>query len=429
MIEIHRRGLLAGGGAFLVAGCVTTSARRSFAVTSFGAREGLAHDSRPAILAAIGAAHDAGGGRVVVPAGLWRSDGPINLKSNVELHVEEGAVVRFGTDSRFYLPPVFTRWEGTEVWNFSPLLYTYGQRNVAITGPGAFEGQGREHFLPWRDNQKPDQDLLRKMGAEGVAVRDRVFGEGHWLRPAFVQFLECQNVLIDGPTFRDSPFWVIHPVYCRHVIVRNVSVLSKHINSDGCDPDSSTDVLIERCNFDVNDDCIAIKSGRDQDAWRVNRPSSRIVIRDCQMRTSIGAGLAIGSEMSGGAHDIRVDRLNIASASHALNFKANLDRGGAIERVRIRDVAVEEAGELIQFTTAYKGHRGGNHPPTYRNFHVANVRCPHAKKALNIVGVPTAPVQDVKLKNIYVARADEPNAIEHVERLRLDDVVVNGIRL
>jgi len=426
MTGIGRRGFVAGGAATLVAGCVTTVPRRSFAISGFGAREGAAYDSRPAILAAIGAAHDAGGGRVEIPAGLWRCDGPINLKSNVELHVAGGAIVRFSPDARFYLPPVFTRWEGTEVWNYSPLLYTRGQRNVAITGPGAFEGQGREHFLPWRDKQVPDQNLIRKMGAEGVPVRDRVFGGGHWLRPHFVQFVECRDVLIDGPTFRDSPFWVIHPVYCRGVTVRNATVISKHINSDGCDPDSCTDVLIESCHFDVNDDCIAIKSGRDQDAWRVGKPSSGIVVRDCYMRTSIGAGLAIGSEMSGGANRIRVNRLTIDSAAHAINFKANLDRGGVIENVRVRDVAVGETEELIQFTTAYKGHRGGNAPPTYRDFVVENVSCRHAKQALHIVGVPAAPVQDVRLSNVHVTKADGPNAIEHVRNLKLENVTVNA---
>ena len=428
-MAVGRRGFLAGGSAALVAGCVTPTARRPHVITGFGAREGLANDSRPAIMAAIGAAHDSGGGRVEIPAGLWRCDGPINLKSNVELHVAEGATVRFGTDPRFYLPVVFTRWEGTEAWNYSPLIYTRGERNVAITGPGAFEGQGREHFLPWRDNQGPDQTLIRKMGAEGVPVRDRVFGGGHWLRPHFVQFVECQNVLIDGPTFRDSPFWVIHPVYCRGVVVRNATVISKHVNSDGCDPDSSTDVLIERCHFDVNDDCIAIKSGRDQDAWRVGRPSSRITIRDCYMRTSIAAGLAIGSEMSGGVSDVRADRLTIENAGHAINFKGNLDRGGVVERVRVRDVTVGETNELIQFTTAYKGWRGGNAPPTFRDFVVENVSCRHANKALSIVGVPAAPVQDVRLANIQVAKADTPHEIAHVRNLTLDNVTVNGTRL
>lgn len=422
---MRRRDVLAGGASLLGA-CATIRPRgRDVPITAFGAREGLGHDSRPAILAAIGAAHDAGGGRVIVPAGLWRSDGPIGLRSGVELHVAQGAVVRFSPDPRFY-PNVFTRWEGTEVWNHSPLLYTRGARRVAVTGPGTFEGGGREHFLPWRDRQKPAQNELRRMGAEGVPVRDRVFGQGRWLRPAFVQFIECEDVLIDGPTFRDSPFWVIHPVYCRRVIVRNVDVVSKHINSDGCDPDSCQDVLIERCRFDVSDDCVAVKSGRDQDGWRVGRPSSRIRVRDCEMRTSIAAAFAIGSEMSGGAHDILVERLTVPGAEHALYFKANLDRGGVIERVRVRDVRVERTKTLVNFTTDYHSYRGGDAPPTYRSFHVSGVRCAEAERAFDIVGVPRAPVQDVRLSDIRVARATQPDRIRDVERLRFEDVAVNG---
>lgn len=425
---MNRRTLLAGGAA-LLGGCATFPASRRFAIERFGAREGEAHDARPAILAAIGAARDAGGGRVEIGPGLWRCDGPLSLLSGVELRVAAGAIVRFSPDPRFYLPPVFTRWEGTEAWNHSPLIYTRGQRRVAITGPGAFEGQGRAHWLPWRERQKPDQNRLRQLGAEGAPLRDRVFGDGHWLRPAFVQFLDCEDVLIDGPTFHDSPFWVIHPVYCTGVVVRNVTVVSRHINSDGCDPDSCTDVLIERCRFDVSDDCVAVKSGRDQDGWRVARPSSRILVRDCEMRTSIAAAFAIGSEMSGGAHDIRVERLTVPNAEHALYFKANLDRGGTIERVSIRNVAVEWTRTLIHFTTAYHSYGGGDAPPTYRDFAVAGVRCAQAEQALHIVGVPEAPVQDVRLADLHVARAEQPNKIEHVSGLSFDDVTVNGVSL
>lgn len=417
---MRRRTVLLGGGA-LLAGCVTRPGGGDFAVR---AREGA--DARPAILAAIAAAHDAGGGRVVVPPGTWRCDGPIGLRSNVELHLSAGAVIRFTPDPALYLPPVFTRWEGTEVWTYSPLLYTRGQDNVALTGPGAFEGQGREHFLPWRAKQRPDQSRLRQMGAEGTPVRDRVFGAGTWLRPAFCQFIECTRVRIEGPTFRDSPFWVIHPVYCDNVVVRDVTVVSGHINSDGCDPDSSTNVLIERCRFDVNDDCVAVKSGRDQDGWRVGRPSRNIHVRDCEMRTTIAAAFAIGSEMSGGARDVLVERLRVPSAQHALYFKANLDRGGVVESIAIRDVVVERTETLIHFTTAYHSYRGGNHPPTYRDFEVSRVRCETAEQALHIVGVPAAPVRDVRLRDITVARVSQPDAIEHVEGLRMDRVTIAG---
>lgn len=399
---------------------------RRFDITSHGAAEGGHSDALPAIRAAIAACHDAGGGRVVVPAGLWRVDGPIHLKSNVDFHVAEGAVVRFSGDPRFYLPQVLTRWEGTELWNYSPFIYARGASNVALTGSGTFDGQGKANFLPWRAKEIPARDRLRKMGSEGTPVSERVFGEGDWLRPAFVQFFDCRQVLIDGPSFRDSPFWVLHPVYCTDVVVRGVSVYSKHINSDGCDIDSCTNVLVEQCRFDVNDDCVVVKSGRDQDGWRVARPSSRVVVRDCDMRTDIAGAFAIGSEMSGGAHDIHVERLRISYADYGLFFKANLDRGGVVERIYVRDIDIADCEVPIFFSTDYHGWRGGNFPPTYRNFDVADLRCAKALKALHIVGVPAIPVQNIHLSRVRIDNAGKGPQMAHTRGLVFDDVRVNG---
>jgi polygalacturonase len=394
-------------------------------ITAHGAKSGFQHDALPAIRAAM-ASLGSGGGTVILPAGEWRSDGPIHLRSGVGLHIESGATLRFSREPRHYLPLVLTRWEGTEVWNYSPLFYAAGASDIAITGGGTIDGQGFEGFFQWRPKQKTDQNALRKMGADGVPVRDRVFGDGHYLRPGFVQFMSCSRVLVGGPRFVDSTFWMIHPVYCDHVTVRNITLVSKHLNSDGVDPDSSTNVLIERCTFDVSDDCVAVKSGRDADGWRVARPSSRIVVRDCIMNTDIAAAFAIGSEMSGGAHDIFVERLKVPHAEHALYFKANLDRGGVIERIRMRDIDVAKSETLIHFTTDYHSYRGGNAPPTYRDFTVQNVTCAMTEQALHIVGVPSAPVQDVRLRNIRVAKASKPDAIAHSERLTFEAVNING---
>ncbi|MEQ7154847.1 glycoside hydrolase family 28 protein [Brevundimonas aurifodinae] len=441
-LHLPRRGVLLGGASLALGAYATLPSGGSAAdrvaagvqrprvpprvrlVTDHGAKPGDV-DALPGFLAAVAAAADAGGGRVIVPAGDWRLDGPIHLRSRVDLHLEEGATLRFTPDARFY-PTVFTRWEGTEVYNHSPLIYARGQTDVALTGKGRIEGGGRDYWFTWRPEQRPDQTRLRQMGADGVPVDQRVFGLGHKLRPAFVQFIDCRRVLIEGPHFEDSPFWVLHPVYCDHVTVRDVSIRSKHLNSDGCDPDSCTNVLIESCRFDVSDDCVAVKSGRDQDGWRVARPSSRIVVRDCEMNTDIAAAFAIGSEMSGGAHDIWVERLRVPSAEHAIYVKANLDRGGLIERIRIRDIDVVQTETLIHFTTAYHSWRGGNFPPTYRDFLVENVRCERAEQALHIVGVETAPVQDVRLSDIVVGTVSAPDAIAHVRNLQLDRVSVAG---
>ncbi|MCG8443075.1 MAG: glycoside hydrolase family 28 protein [Caulobacterales bacterium] len=399
---------------------------RMFAITDHGAQAGEAHDSRPAVLAAIDACNAAGGGRVHVPAGLWRMDGPIHMKSDVELHLAEGAHMRFSGDAALYLPMVLTRWEGTEVYNYSPMIYGRGLRNVAITGPGKLDWQGAANFLPWRKRQKPDQNTLRQMGIDGVPVAERIFGEGHWLRPHFVQFFECEQVLVDGPTLVDSPFWMIHLVYCDNAVVRRVTCLSGHINSDGVDPDSSTNVLIEDCRFIVGDDGVAIKSGRDQDGWRVGRPSRNIVIRRCEFSGEVGGGFAIGSEMSGGVSDVFIEDCHLLKAKHALYFKANLDRGGKIERVYIRNITADVTDTVLIFTNDYHSYRGGQHPPRFEQVTVENVKVGRSRLGVRVVGHPDAPVRDVTVRDLQVDEVEIPVESRYVERLRFDNVRMNG---
>lgn len=397
-----------------------------FNVGEHGALPGEDEDARPGIQAAINAAAEAGGGRVEVPAGFWFLDGPLRLKSRVELHVAEGAHLQFSGNAESYLPEVLTRWEGTEVWTYSPMIFADGLEDVAITGGGKIDGQGERNFLPWRQKQKPDQTALRQMGHDGVPVDQRRFGAGHWLRPHFVQFRSCKRVLIDGPTFVDSPFWVNHLLYCDQAIVRNIDVVSHHINSDGVDVDSSTNVLIENCRFDVGDDGVAIKSGRDQDGWRVGRPSQDVVIRDCEYLGHTGGGLAIGSEMSGGVSHVFVDGYRMAKAHHALYFKSNLDRGGKIERVHIRDVAAGEVDSLLIFTNDYHSYRGGNYPAKFERVSVRDVHCRKARVGLSIVGHERAPVRDVALQDLMIEVAETPMQIRYVEGLSFTGVSING---
>ncbi len=398
---------------------------RNFLVTEFGAVAGDG-DARLGIQAAIDACGKLGGGRVVLPAGRWRSDGPLHLRSRTELHVSEGAHLVFSGNRERYTPLVLTRWEGTEVWTWSPMIFGDGLDNVAITGAGTIDGDGEKNFLPWRRKQKPDQNALRQMGHDGVPVNERVFGEGHWLRPHFIQFRDCRNVLIDGPTLVDSPFWVTHLLYCDQAIVRNLNVVSRHVNSDGVDVDSSSNVLIERCRFDVGDDGVAIKSGRDQDGWRVNRPSKNVVVRDCEYLGHAGGGLAIGSEMSGGVEDVFIEDYRMEKVHHALYFKSNLDRGGRIERVSIRNIDVGSADVVAIFTNDYHSYRGGNFPTRFENVAIENVECARAGVGLSIIGRPEAPVRNVSVRNFAVADADTPLQIRHVERLRFDNVSING---
>lgn len=403
---------------------------RDFVVTDYGAVGQGRTDCRPAFMAAVQACTEAGGGRVVVPRGWYRLDGPLHLASNVNLHLQEGATVTFGAEIELYLPVVLTRYEGTMFYGHSPRVYARGARNVAITGRGTIDGNARATLALMKDRPRGNSGELRRLGAEGVPVEQRVFGEGRWMRPSLLQLLECENVLIEGVSFRDSTFWVVHPVLCRNVTVRGITVESWNSNNDGIDPDSCTDVLIEDCVLRTGDDAIAIKSGRDQDGWRVGRPSENIIIRRVTMG-SRHSGVCIGSEMSGGVRNVFVEDCTLEAVSSALYFKANLDRGGAVERVRARRLQVERVRDgLVRFHTSYHGYRGGNFPPRFRDYVLEDLECAQATgPAFDLEGVAAAPIQDVVIRRATVRRAARPGNAVHSEGVRLEDVRVNGLPL
>ena len=264
---------------------------RDFPITQFGAVADGKTDATEAIAKAIAACNAAGGGRVVVPAGEFLT-GAIHLKSNVNLHVSEGATLKFSTNPAHY-PLVPTRWEGIECYNFSALIYAFEQENIAVTGKGKLDGQAaRENWWDWKlshwqvpgeDKQRPDARALIAMGEKGVPVKERVFGQGHKLRPNFFQPHRCRNILVEDVTIVRSPMWELHPVLSTNITVRGVTISSHGPNNDGCDPECCRDVLIENCVFDVGDDCIAIKSGKNNDGRRVNVASENIIVRGCVM--------------------------------------------------------------------------------------------------------------------------------------------------
>lgn len=399
--------------------------RASARITAHGARSGWQQDSRPAILAAMVSLGPTGG-RVILPAGEWRSDGPIHLRSGIELHLEQGAHLRFSTDPAHYLPIVFTRWEGTECFNYSPPIYARDATDIAITGSGTIDGQGASGFFQWRPRQRDDQMLLRQMGVVGTPLAERRFGTGHYLRPSFVQFMGCTRVLIDGPRFIDSTFWMLHPVYCDQVIVRNVTLESLHLNSDGVDPDSSSNMLVERCTFNVGDDGVAIKAGRDQDGWRVGRPSRRIVVRDCVYTGTAGGGLSAGSEMSGGVADVFVERYRMPQIIHGVYLKSNRDRGGFISGIHARDLDIGSAQSVVNFTTDYHGYRGGQFDTRMEDVHIERVRCREAIVGLSLVGGDAAPLRNVKLRDVVIDRARTPLRTRNADGLTFERVTVNG---
>jgi polygalacturonase len=405
--------------------------RADYRVSDFGAVADGRTNARPGFLAALRRCSDEGGGRVVVPAGFWWLEGPLHLRSHTNLHLEAGAVLRFRTDDpRLYEPLVLTRWEGTEVFNYSPFIYAYQATDVAVTGPGTIDGNSLDTFVKWRAEQRPAQMRLRELGGAGVPVHERVFGAGQYLRPACVQFFGCHRVLAEGFTLRDSPFWCVHAIACHNVIVRGLTVRSAPINSDGFDAESCSDVLVEDCDFDVGDDCVALKSGRDADGWRLGRPTEDVLIRRCRFNApTAGSGLAIGSEMSGGVRRVWVEDVRMGYAKTALNFKGNLDRGGAIEDVWVKNVAVARADTFIQFTTDYHGYRGGQHPPRFRNFTLEDIACERAVTPISAIGVPAAPLENITLRRVRVDQAERPPEIRQVRGFLAQEVVIAGERL
>ncbi|NGM50869.1 glycoside hydrolase family 28 protein [Caulobacter sp. 602-2] len=416
--------------------------KRDFPVTQFGAKGDGLFLNTSAFAAAIEACAKAGGGRVVVPAGRYLT-GAIRLKSNVNLHVTEGATLLFSTEPTDY-PIVFTRWEGTEAMNYSPLIYAYKERNIAITGEGTIDGQASpEHWWSWKGrwggkedygwrpgmpDQKPSRAALFKMAEDGVPVEQRVMGEGHYLRPPTIQPYDCENVLIEGVQIRRSPFWNIHPVLCRNVIVRGVDVMSHGPNNDGCDPESCDLMVIEDCVFDTGDDCIAIDSGRDADGRRLATPSQNILIRNCTMRRGHG-GLVIGSVIAGGVHHVFAENCELDSPDlmYAIRFKNNAARGGLLEHFYYRDIKVGQVSHaVITCDFNYEEGARGKFKPILRHVRIERLTAKRAFRVIDSQGLPDAPVTDIELRDCRFEGVTAPSVIAFTEGLKLANVKVNG---
>ena len=322
---------------------------------------------------AIDACSRAGGGKIAVPEGVYLT-GAIHLKSNMDLDLAKGATIRFSTDPKSYLPTVFTRYEGTEVMNYSPFIYAFGQENIAITGEGTIDGQASSSiWYSWKAKSNPDPGLLIEMGNQGVPVDQRIFGEGRNLRPNFIEPVRCKNVLIEGVHVTNSPMWVLHPLYCTNVTISGVTVDTHGPNTDGCDPDSCTDVLIKNCCFSDGDDCIAIKSGKDVDGRRVNTPSRNFVIQNCVFKDGHG-GVTVGSEVSGGVENVLAENCSFDSTNLdiAMRFKTGMTRGGYIKNINIRNCTVKSARTGIGMTMRYPGTLDGHATPIIQDIDIRN---------------------------------------------------------
>ena len=394
---------------------------RDFDITQSGAIGDGQTDCTAAIAKAIDACAEAGGGRVVVPAGEFLT-GAIHLKSNVNLHLAAtNAILKFSTNPDAYLPAVFTRFEGIECWNYSPLIFAVGQKNVAVTGAGTLDGQADDStWLAWKGRKgggAKTQTVARKrlddMNNQNVPVDQRRFGNGDYLRPNFIQFQRCENVLIEGVKIRRSPMWEIHPLLCTNVTVRGVDIFSHGANNDGCDPESSRDVLIEKCIFDTGDDCIAIKSGRNNDGRRVGVPSVNLVIRDCTMRDG-HAGTAIGSEISGSCSNVFVENCEMSSPNLicALRLKSNAVRGGVLQNIFMRNVNVGLVKDsVLQIDFLYEEGAKGEFKPVAHNIVMENITVAQTPRVLNVRGFPAADISGVRIYNSNFKQVKNPDVV------------------
>jgi polygalacturonase len=378
-----------------------------FDIREFGAvADGVTKATR-AFQDAIAKASTVGGGTVLVPPGKWLT-GPIHLQSNINLHVSKGAELLFSQDFDDYLPPVLTRWEGQEMYGYSPLIYARDCENIAITGSGKLDGQGAA-WWPWKKTQKESAEKLYELASSGVPTEKRVFASPGGLRPSFIQTVGCKNVLIEGVTLTSGPFWTIHPIYSENVIVRRVRVETTGPNNDGCDPDSSKNVLIEDSFFSTGDDCVVIKSGLNEDGWRVGKASENIVVRRLHGEAGHG-GVVVGSEMSGSVRNVWVTDSEFVGTDRGLRIKSLRGRGGTIENVfyenvRHRDIRLMVV-ELTSFYATSTLKPKTDTPPTIRRIFVKNITAQGAKQAIDIVGLHEIPIRDVSFENVSIV-ADE----------------------
>jgi len=385
----------------------------------------------PTVNDAISACSAAGGGRVVVPEGQFVT-GPLRLKSRVNLHLSAGSVLKFSTDPKAYLPVVFTRYEGTELMNYSPFIYAFDEQDIAITGPGMLDGQAdASHWWDWTRSMGASRRKLVDFGAAGTPVAERVFGDGSFMRPNFIQPYRCRNVFIEGVTIRNSPMWEIHPVLCSNIIVRGVTINSHGPNNDGCNPESCRDVLIERCSFDTGDDCIALKSGRNNDGRRVGVPVENVIVRDCTMKDGHG-GVTIGSEISGGARNIFAERcvMDSPQLDRALRLKTNSVRGGIIERVFMRDVRVGQVREaVVAIDFNYEEGDAGQFTPIVRDIEVRRVTSQKSQYGLLLRGYARTPVTNLLLIDCKFENVERPDVLENVKDVVFTNVARNGMVL
>lgn len=415
---------------------------KTYLVSDFGAVANGVFDNTQAFKKAIENCSANGGGKVSVAPGKYFT-GPIHLQSNVNFHLEEGAELLFSTNTKDY-PIVHTSFEGVELMNYSPLIYAYQKSNVAVTGKGTINGRAEnQNWWSWCGKAEygwkkgdPIQNVkkLMEMGESGVPVSERVFGDGYYLRPNFIEFFDCKNVMLKDIKILDAPFWIIHPIKSVNVIVDGVTITSHGPNNDGCDPEYSKNVIIRNCSFNTGDDCIAIKSGRDSDGRRVGIPSENIVVQNCKMFDGHG-GVTMGSEISAGVRNVYVENCDMDSPEldRAIRIKSNTRRGGFVENVCVRNLRIGQVKESvlgIDLFYSVHGNQTGTYMPKVQNIFLENITVKNGGKyGILAKGHAESPIKNIVFKNVTIDKIGSKYLVENVENLQFINTKINGIQI
>jgi len=420
----------------------THFADKIYSIIDFGAVADGKTLNTLAFQKAIKACAENGGGQVLVPNGKFLT-GAIHLESNVNLHLADKAEVLFSLNPKDY-PIVHTSFEGTELMNYSPLIYAKNKTNVAVTGKGTLNGQAdRTNWWIWSggkdygwkkgipsQNDPQNREVLVDMAEKNIPVTERIFGDGRYLRPNFIEFFECNTILVKDITVINSPFWILHPLKSNNIIIDGVKVNSHGPNNDGCDPEYSQNILIKNCIFNTGDDCIAIKAGRDADGRRVAIPSKNIIVENCKMIDGHG-GVVIGSEISAGVNNVFVENcvMDSPNLDRAIRIKTNSRRGGVIEDVYVRNLEVGTVKEcVLRITMFYNvyGSQTGNFIPTVRNISLENVKVKNGGKySVWADGYEQSPTENITLKNVIVQNADSVYSLKNVKNINFINTYVN----
>lgn len=396
---------------------------------------------------AMKALSEMGGGRLIVPAGIWNT-GPIEFENNCELHVEAGALVLFKSDYDAY-KDVEVVYEGQKIRKKMSPLYAYNKHDVAITGRGSFDGNGQDWRPVKRSKMTESQwkELIKKGGTVENDVWIPEIRERSKTRPVMLDFIKCERVLLQDATFSNSPAWNLHPFLCKNVMIEGVTVRNPWYsqNGDGIDLECCDGAIIRNTSLDVGDDGICIKAGRDKEGRELKAPCQNVLIENCTVYHGHG-GFTIGSEMSSGVKNVFVRNCTFIGTDAGLRFKSTRGRGGVVEYIYIQDInMVDIAGDAITFDLYYanrsvlEGYETGSsasdpvppvteETPSFRQIYAVNVNCQGAKRAIYMNGLPEMPIEYVMLRNVNIT-ADKGVVTKNVRNIMTQDVTVNGKKI